>query len=102
MENRSSGASKGGASKGSASKGGASRMCPTCQSGKVHRSQMRGLLERGVLRNLGMRAFRCEECDARFFRFGAGSSGAATDSGIRKAPGLAAAGGREEKPVLRG
>jgi hypothetical protein len=57
----------------------ASKMCPTCRSGKLHRSQMRGFMERGVLRNLGIRAFRCEECDERFYRFGGDQ-----ESGIRE------------------
>ena len=69
-------------------------MCPSCRSGQLHRSQMRGLLERGVLRNLGIRAFRCERCDERFFRFGTGPS-QSSDSRIRKAAGVA---GRDEKP----
>jgi len=49
------------------------RLCPSCKSEKVRRSQMRGLLERGLLKPLGMKAYRCERCDARFYRFGSRS-----------------------------
>jgi hypothetical protein len=49
------------------------RQCPDCKSEKVRRSQMRGLLERGLLKPLGMKAYRCERCDARFYRFGSRS-----------------------------
>jgi hypothetical protein len=45
------------------------RKCPECGSGPVRRSQMRGFLERGVLRMVGLRAFRCESCDARHYGF---------------------------------
>ena len=45
------------------------RKCPECGSGTVRRSQMRGFLERGVLRPVGLRAFRCETCDARHYGF---------------------------------
>jgi hypothetical protein len=45
------------------------RKCPQCGSVTVRRSQMRGFLERGVLRPVGLRAFRCESCDARHFGF---------------------------------
>jgi hypothetical protein len=46
------------------------RQCPACKSAKVRRSQMRGLLERGLLKRLGVKAYRCAQCDARFYRFG--------------------------------
>jgi transcriptional regulator NrdR family protein len=45
------------------------RKCPECGSGAVRRSQMRGFLERGILRPVGLRAFRCESCDARHYGF---------------------------------
>ena len=43
--------------------------CPECGSGAVRRSQMRGILERGVYRVIGMRAYRCEACDYRYLQF---------------------------------
>jgi hypothetical protein len=50
------------------------RKCPECKSKMVRRSHMRGLLERGLLKPLGVKAFRCEKCDARFYRFGSSLS----------------------------
>jgi hypothetical protein len=35
----------------------------------VRRSQMRGFVERGTLRLIGMRAYRCESCDQRHYNF---------------------------------
>ena len=43
--------------------------CPNCGSEALRRSQMRGLIERGVLRVIGIRAFRCESCDQRHYGF---------------------------------
>jgi hypothetical protein len=48
------------------------RKCPACKSGRVRRSQMRGLFER-LLKALGVKAYRCEQCDVRFYRFGSRS-----------------------------
>jgi hypothetical protein len=45
--------------------------CPFCSGADVRRSQMRGLIERGVFRLVGLRAYRCNNCDERFYRFGA-------------------------------
>jgi hypothetical protein len=45
------------------------RNCPECGSTAVRRSQMRGFLERGLLRPVGVRAYRCESCDARHYGF---------------------------------
>ena len=45
------------------------RKCPECGSRKVRRSQMRGLWERGVLRAVGVKAYRCEGCDKRYYEF---------------------------------
>jgi len=45
------------------------RTCPRCGAA-VHRSQMRGFLERGILRTVGVRAYRCGACDERFLRLG--------------------------------
>jgi hypothetical protein len=49
------------------------RLCPSCKSAKVRRSQMRGLIEQWLLKPLGTKAYRCEECDHRFYRFGSRS-----------------------------
>jgi predicted nucleic-acid-binding Zn-ribbon protein len=43
--------------------------CPECGSHKARRSQMHGFWERGVLRVVGVRAYRCEKCDKRHFEF---------------------------------
>jgi hypothetical protein len=43
--------------------------CPKCGCKEVRRSQMRGLWERGVLRALGVRAYRCDGCDHRYYDF---------------------------------
>jgi transcriptional regulator NrdR family protein len=45
------------------------RKCPGCMSAHVRRSQMRGFLEHGVLRTVGVRAYRCESCDKRYYGF---------------------------------
>lgn len=42
--------------------------CPKCGSDEVRRSQMQGLMER-VLRLIGFRAYRCERCDDRYYKF---------------------------------
>ena len=43
--------------------------CPNCGSSDVHRSQMRGFVERHVLRAIGIHACRCERCDRRYYGF---------------------------------
>jgi C4-type Zn-finger protein len=43
------------------------RKCPECGSGNMRRSQMRGFWERGVLRTIGVRAYRCERCFYRYY-----------------------------------
>ena len=48
--------------------------CPMCGSGDVRRSHMKGLWERGLLKAVGVKAYRCESCDARYY----GRSGAET------------------------
>jgi hypothetical protein len=45
------------------------RRCRECGSDEVRRSQMRGFVERVVLRALGIRAYRCEACDRRYYSF---------------------------------
>jgi len=45
------------------------RKCPGCRSKHVRRSQMRGFWEHGVLRAVGVRAYRCESCDKRYYGF---------------------------------
>jgi transposase-like protein len=46
------------------------RICPRCRATQLHRSQMRGVVERSILRPVGIRAYRCAACDRRFLRFG--------------------------------
>jgi rubredoxin len=41
--------------------------CPSCGSGEVRRSQMKGILERGLLKAVGVHAYRCERCDLRYY-----------------------------------
>jgi len=43
--------------------------CPYCRSEALRRSLMRGIIERWVLRMIGIRAFRCEDCDQRHYGF---------------------------------
>ena len=42
--------------------------CPLCGSAEVRRSRRRGPVERFFLRFLGRSPYRCDECDARFYR----------------------------------
>jgi ribosomal protein L37AE/L43A len=44
--------------------------CPMCGSRDVRRSQMRGLWERALLKTVGVKAYRCECCDARYYGHG--------------------------------
>lgn len=46
------------------------RMCPRCRTSELRRSQMHGMIERSILRPVGIRAYRCASCDERFLRFG--------------------------------
>jgi hypothetical protein len=48
------------------------KFCPECHSNALRRSQMRGVVERSILKPFGWRAYRCEDCDHRFFRHGGG------------------------------
>jgi len=48
------------------------RMCPRCRTAELRRSQMHGMIERNILRAMGIRAYRCGSCDERFLRFGGG------------------------------
>jgi predicted RNA-binding Zn-ribbon protein involved in translation (DUF1610 family) len=43
------------------------RHCPHCGSAEVYRSHRRGTMERYLLRAVGVRPFRCVNCDARFY-----------------------------------
>jgi len=45
------------------------RYCPECRSQQVRRSHLRGFWERGVLKMIGVRAYRCESCDKRYYEF---------------------------------
>ena len=42
--------------------------CPYCGSAEVFRSHRRGAMEKFLLRPIGVRPFRCVNCDARFYR----------------------------------
>jgi len=44
--------------------------CPSCSSSKVRRSRRHGVIERSLLKVLAVHAYRCEDCDERYFRFG--------------------------------
>ena len=44
------------------------RHCPHCGSSEVFRSHRRGTVERYLLRSIGVRPFRCVNCNARFYR----------------------------------
>jgi hypothetical protein len=60
-------------------------ICPSCRGDMVRRSHMSGFVERGILRGLGVRAFRCEACDERFYGYGHHSEGMEDAAGgIRK------------------
>ena len=59
------------------------RLCPRCGSSEVFRSHSRGTLERYLLRAVGVRPFRCVNCNARFYR--------RTDSGSRASQDIKAA-----------
>jgi rubredoxin len=45
------------------------RKCPECGSEQARRSQMRGLLQRSIYRIIGLKAYRCESCDFRYYEF---------------------------------
>jgi hypothetical protein len=44
------------------------RLCPRCGSSEVFRSHRHGTVERYLLRAIGVRPFRCVNCDGRFYR----------------------------------
>ncbi len=44
------------------------RLCPHCGSPEISRSHRRGTVEKYLLRAVGVRPFRCANCDARFYR----------------------------------
>ena len=43
-------------------------VCPNCSSSEIFRSHRRGAMEKYLLRAVGVRPFRCVNCDARFYR----------------------------------
>ena len=45
------------------------RNCPHCRSIETFRSHRRGAVERYLLRVVGVRPFRCLNCDVRFYDF---------------------------------
>ena len=71
------------------------RMCPRCRTVELHRSEMHGLIERNILRPVGIRAYRCAGCDERFLRFSGGGEKLRSAVGPRlKGGSEGAAGGR--------
>jgi len=63
--------------------------CPSCGSHRISRSHRRGLFERYLLSIVQLRPYRCNGCDARFFRFVIPTSSSA-DEPISKAMGKTA------------
>lgn len=45
------------------------RNCPYCKSDETSRSHRRGAIGRYLLRFIGVRPFRCLNCDVRFYAF---------------------------------
>jgi hypothetical protein len=45
------------------------KSCPECESSKIHQSRRRGIVERALFAAIFVRPFRCERCDARFYRW---------------------------------
>ena len=45
------------------------RYCPRCRSIETARSHRRGTVERYLLAVIGVRPFRCLNCDVRFYAF---------------------------------
>jgi hypothetical protein len=45
------------------------RSCPHCRSVETFRSHRRGTVERFLLRVVGVRPFRCLNCDVRYYDF---------------------------------
>lgn len=43
--------------------------CPECQSENIYKSRRKGWLEAVVLKLIHVRAYRCQSCDLRFFRW---------------------------------
>ena len=45
------------------------RECPNCESVENYRSHRKGPLEKYILGVLGVRPYRCMNCDVRFYAF---------------------------------
>jgi hypothetical protein len=45
------------------------RLCPNCRSAESSRSHRSGPLEKYILGVLGVRPYRCMNCDVRFYAF---------------------------------
>jgi hypothetical protein len=45
------------------------KSCPECESLQMHPSRRRGIVEKTILALFFVRPFRCERCDARFYRW---------------------------------
>ena len=59
------------------------RRCPHCGGPEVFRSHRRGTMKRFLLRAVGVRPFRCVDCNARFY--GLRDSYGPTSQGLRAA-----------------
>jgi hypothetical protein len=59
------------------------RPCPRCGGSEVFRSHRRGPTERYLLRAVGVRPFRCVNCNARFY--GGRNSYGPTSQDLREA-----------------
>jgi hypothetical protein len=45
------------------------RQCPNCGRGENYRSHRKSQLEKYLLGAIGVRPYRCMNCDARFYAF---------------------------------
>jgi hypothetical protein len=43
------------------------RSCPNCAGSDLRRSHRRNVLERYILRMIGLHPYRCTDCDERFY-----------------------------------
>ena len=45
------------------------RLCPYCHGMETARSHRRGAIEKYLLRAIRLRAYRCDDCNSRFYAF---------------------------------
>ena len=50
------------------------KACPECESARIHPSRRKGIVEKRILATIFVRPFRCERCDARFYRWSLSTS----------------------------